>query len=83
LPGTDTRQEKRDPEAGEKKITSIMIDTVHWRRAKVFAFEHDLKLSELLGDALDYYIRHRGAYVLGRKIGSDLFPKTRGRKRRP
>ena len=53
-----------------------MIDTVHWRRAKVFAFEHDLKLSELLGDALDYYIRHRGAYVLGRKIGSDLFPKT-------
>ena len=81
MPGTGSRKEKRDLEA--KKITSIMIDTVHWRKAKVFALEHDLKLSELLGDALDYYIRHGGAFMLGTKGGRDLLPTTRGRKRRP
>jgi len=57
----------------------VKLDQNVWWKAKRYAFDHHISLSELLDDALISYMKME-VYQLGRKFGRELGPRTSSKK---
>jgi hypothetical protein len=64
---------------GASKTTSVKLDQDVWWKAKRYAFDHRISLSELLDEALIAYMKLE-VYRVGRKIGRQLGRPTAPKK---
>lgn len=56
---------------GSSKTTSVKLDEDVWWKAKRYAFDHHISLSELLDEALIAYMKME-LYRVGKRIGREL-----------
>jgi predicted HicB family RNase H-like nuclease len=51
----------RSAAAGSRKSTSLAVDPELHRRARVYAAQNDRKLQDVFNEALEEYLKKRGA----------------------